>query len=363
MITLKEIKQSTHQRVSYYHNSDTNLEAIIAIHSTALGPSLGGCRMMPYSTKEEALRDVLRLSEGMTYKAAIAGLKLGGGKAVILSDPKLDKTTNLLKSFGEFINELGGDYITAEDMGMTVRDMEIIKTKTKHVTGLSESLGGSGDPSDFTSYGTYVGIKTAANFRFGNDDLNGLSIAVQGLGNVGLKLIKYLSKYDIKIFVNDVDLEKINQCVSDYRATPVSSEELYDLDVDIFCPCAIGGIINDSTIKKMKFKIIAGAANNILEDYNKHGKMLFQKGVLYAPDYVINAGGLINIYNEFKDIYNRDDIFNQVSRIGDTLTNIFEISNRDSIATNIVSDKLATDIIKKAEKDKASRIKQTESCE
>ena len=167
----------------------------------------------------------------------------------------------------------------------------------------------------------------------------------------------------IQILVNDVDLEKINQCVSDYRATPVSSEELYDLDVDIFCPCAIGGIINDSTIKKMKFKIIAGAANNILEDYNKHGKMLFQKGVLYAPDYVINAGGLINIYNEFKDIYNRDDIFNQVSRIGDTLTNIFEISNRDSIATNIVSDKLATDIIKKVEKDKASRIKQTESCE
>ena len=363
MITFKEIKQSTHQRVSYYHNSETNLEAIIAIHSTALGPSLGGCRMMPYSTKEEALRDVLRLSEGMTYKAAIAGLKLGGGKAVILSDPKSGKTPDLLKSFGEFINELEGDYITAEDMGMTVKDMEIIREKTKYVTGLSESLGGSGDPSDFTSYGTYVGIKAAANFRFGSDDLNGLSIVVQGLGNVGFKLIKYLSKYDMKIFVNDVDLDKISQCVNDYNAIPISSEKLYDLDADIFCPCAIGGVVNDSTIKKMKFKIIAGAANNILEDYSKHGKMLFQKGVLYAPDYVINAGGLINIYNEFKDIYDRDDIFNQVNRINDTLINIFEVSQKDSIATNLVSDTLAMNIIEKIKKDKVLRIEKTESCE
>ena len=352
MKIFKEIKQSTHEKVNYFHDPETNLKAFIAIHSTALGPSLGGCRMMRYSSQEEALSDVLRLSEGMTYKAAIAGLKLGGGKAVVLADPKIDKTEQLLKSFGEFINRLDGDYITAEDMGMSVRDMEIIKTKTKYVTGLSESLGGSGDPSDFTSYGVYIGIKAAVNFKFQKEDLNGLSIAIQGLGNVGVKLIDYLSQYDMRIYVNDIDEKKIMKCISDYNVIAVSNDEIYDLDVDIFCPCAVGAIINDKTIKKIKCKIIAGAANNVLKNYNKHGKMLFQKEILYAPDYVINGGGLINIYNEFKSLYNRENIFNQVDKIYDTLINIFEISSIEKKPTNIVSNELAMNIIAEAERSK-----------
>ena len=352
MKVFKEIKQSTHEKVSYFYDPDTNFKAFIAVHSTALGPSLGGCRMMEYPNQEKALQDVLRLSEGMTYKAAIAGLPLGGGKAVVLANPKKDKTDELLKSFGECINKLDGDYITAEDMGMNVRDMEIIKTKTKYVTGLSESLGGSGDPSEFTSYGTYVGIKAAVNFKFQKEDLNGLSIVVQGLGNVGMKLVDYLSKYDMKIYVNDIDKKAIMKCVSEYNAIPVSDDEIYDLNVDIFCPCAVGAIINETTIKTIKCKIIAGAANNILENYNKDGEALLEKGILYAPDYVINAGGLINIYNEFNSIYDKQDIFQQVDKIYNTLTNIFQISLKEKKPTNIVSNELAMNIISEASKNK-----------
>ena len=350
MKVLKDIEQSTHEKVKYYHDPENNLKAIIAVHSTVLGPSLGGCRMMPYSNEEGALLDVLRLSEGMTYKAAIAGLKLGGGKAVILGNPKTDKTDNLLESFGEFVDTLDGDYITAEDMGMSVEDMAIIKTQTNHVTGLSESLGGSGDPSDFTSYGTYVGIKSAVNFKFEKEDLNGLSIVIQGLGNVGLKLIDYLSKYDMEIYVNDIDEKKVIECMSNYNVTPISDDKIYDLDVDIFCPCAIGAVINDSTINHLKFKIIAGAANNILQDYKKHGQQLFDKNILYAPDYVINAGGLINIYNELQPNYNRDSIFQQVDRIYETLMDVFKLSVQEKKSTNIISDKLAVQIIEDKKK-------------
>jgi len=345
MKLLKEIKQSTHEKVMYFDDPKTNLRAIIAIHITVLGPSLGGCRMMPYSSQEEALSDVLRLSEGMTYKAAIAGLKLGGGKAVILANPKTDKTNNFLESFGYFVDQFNGAYITAEDMGMQVRDMEIIKRTTRHVTGLSESLGGSGDPSDFTSYGTYVGIKAAANFRFKKESLNGLSILLQGLGNVGIKLIDYLSKYDMKIYVNDTDLEKVEDCVSNYDVTAISSDKIYDLEADIFCPCAIGAVINDETIKNIKFKVIAGAANNVLKDYDRHGQILLDKNILYAPDYVINAGGLINIYNELQPKYDRSFVYSQVDKIYDSLMHIFDISKKENKPTNKVSDSLAVNII------------------
>ena len=345
MQIFKEIKQSTHEKVIYFHDPLSNLKAIIAVHNTALGPSLGGCRMMPYLSEDEALADVLRLSEGMTYKAAMAGLHLGGGKAVILADPQTDKNENLLKAFGRFVNRLDGKYITAEDMGMTVKDMEIIKKTTDYVTGLSQSLGGSGDPSDFTSYGAYVGIKAATKFKFQKKSLDGLSIVVQGLGNVGIKLINYLSEYDMKIYVSDVDPEKIKKCISDYNVIAISNDEIYDLEADIFCPCAIGAVINDKTIKNLKYKIIAGAANNILKDYNKHGQILLDKDILYAPDYVINAGGLINIYNELQPKYDRSSVYSQVDKIYDSLTNIFEISQKENKPTNKVSDNLAIDII------------------
>ena len=341
-----EIESQGHEQVNYFYDPETDLRAIIAIHSTVLGPSLGGCRMMSYKSDEDALIDVLRLSKGMTYKAAIAGLKLGGGKAVIIANPKTQKTEDMLKSFGRFVDGLSGRYITAEDMGMTVDDMATIKTQTNHVTGTAESLGGSGDPSDFTSFGAFVGIKAAVEFKLKKKDLNGLSIAVQGLGSVGMKLISYLRRYDMKIYVNDVDSDKVKKCVSEFNAIEINNEDLYNLDMDIYSPCAIGATVNDETINQLRCKIIAGAANNILKDYDKHGNILFDRGILYAPDYVINAGGLINIYNELGD-YNRESVFGQVEKIYDTLSDIFYKSESMKLSTNKVSDMLAQKIINK----------------
>ena len=351
MDILSQMQLQNHEQVNFFHDPQTNLKAIIAIHSTELGPSLGGCRMMEYESEQNALYDVLRLSKGMTYKSAIAGLKLGGGKSVILGNSKTDKTDDLLEKFGEFIDSLGGRYITAEDMGMNVRDMEIIKRKTSHVTGLAKDLGGSGDPSEVTSYGTYMGILSAVKFRLNKDNLDGLSIVVQGLGNVGMKLIDYLIKHDIKLFVSDIDSDKVSDCVSTHGAIPIAEKDVYDLDVNIYCPCAIGATVNDKTIERLKFDIIAGAANNVLENYEKHGNILLKKNILYAPDYVINAGGVINIYNELGD-YNKTNVFKQVEKIYDNLISIFAESEKQNIATNIVSDLLAEKIIKKHKNDK-----------
>ena len=351
MDILNQMQLENHEQVNFFHDPKTNLKAIIAIHSTELGPSLGGCRMMEYESEQNALFDVLRLAKGMTYKSAIAGLKLGGGKSVIIGNSKTDKTDELLEKFGEFIDSLGGRYITAEDMGMNVKDMEIIKRKTNHVTGLAKDLGGSGDPSEVTSYGTYMGILSAVKFKLNKDNLDGLSIMVQGLGNVGIKLIAYLAKHDINLFVSDIDADKVSDCVSSFGATPIAEKDVYDLDANIYCPCAVGATVNDKTIDRLNFDIIAGAANNVLENYEKHGNILFRKNILYAPDYVINAGGVINIYNELGE-YNKIDVFKQVEKIYDNLISIFAESEKQNIATNIVSDLLAEKIIKKHKNDK-----------
>ncbi len=351
MDILNQMQLENHEQVNFFHDPKTNLKAIIAIHSTELGPSLGGCRMMEYESEQNALFDVLRLAKGMTYKSAIAGLKLGGGKSVIIGNSKTDKTDELLEKFGEFIDSLGGRYITAEDMGMNVKDMEIIKRKTNHVTGLAKDLGGSGDPSEVTSYGTYMGILSAVKFKLNKDNLDGLSIMVQGLGNVGIKLIAYLAKHDINLFVSDIDADKVSDCVSSFGATPIAEKDVYDLDANIYCPCAVGATVNDKTIDRLNFDIIAGAANNVLENYEKHGNILFRKNILYAPDYVINAGGVINIYNELGE-YNKIDVFKQVEKIYDNLLNIFVESEKQNIATNIVSDLLAEKIINEHKNDK-----------
>ena len=351
MDILNQMQLENHEQVNFFHDPKTNLKAIIAIHSTELGPSLGGCRMMEYESEQNALFDVLRLAKGMTYKSAIAGLKLGGGKSVIIGNSKTDKTDELLEKFGEFIDSLGGRYITAEDMGMNVKDMEIIKRKTNHVTGLAKNLGGSGDPSEVTSYGTYMGILSAVKFKLNKDNLDGLSIMVQGLGNVGMKLIAYLAKHDINLFVSDIDADKVSDCVSSFGATPIAEKDVYDLDANIYCPCAVGATVNDKTIDRLNFDIIAGAANNVLENYEKHGNILFRKNILYAPDYVINAGGVINIYNELGE-YNKIDVFKQVEKIYDNLLNIFVESEKQNIATNIVSDLLAEKIINEHKNDK-----------
>ena len=342
----KEIIDRGHEQVSYFHDPTLGLKGIVAIHNTVLGPALGGCRMWNYKSEKDALIDVLRLSKGMTYKAAIAGLNLGGGKAVIIGDPKSDKSEELFRSFGRFIEGLGGRYITAEDVGTSIKDMDHVRMETKYVTGISKSLGGSGDPSLLTSFGTYLGIKASVKFKYKKDSLDGLSIVVQGLGSVGMELVKYLSQDGMKIFAYDIDSERLGLAKEKYGVIPIGEDEVYDQDVDIYAPCALGATINDETIPRLKCNIIAGAANNVLKDPDRHARELLHKGILYAPDYAINAGGLINVYNELDD-YNRERAFSQAEAIYDILMDIFYKSDKENIPTTIASDRKAEERINK----------------
>ena len=342
----KEIIDRGHEQVSYFHDPTLGLKGIVAIHNTVLGPALGGCRMWNYKSEKDALIDVLRLSKGMTYKAAIAGLNLGGGKAVIIGDPKSDKSEELFRSFGRFIEGLGGRYITAEDVGTSIKDMDHVRMETKYVTGISKSLGGSGDPSLLTSFGTYLGIKASVKFKYKKDSLDGLSIVVQGLGSVGMELVKYLSHDGMKIFAYDIDSERLGLAKEKYGVIPIGEDEVYDQDVDIYAPCALGATINDETIPRLKCNIIAGAANNVLKDPDRHARELLHKGILYAPDYAINAGGLINVYNELDD-YNRERAFSQAEAIYDILMDIFYKSYKENIPITIASDRKAEERINK----------------
>mgnify|MGYP000479371296 FL=1 len=342
----KEIINRGHEQVSYFHDPTLELKGIVAIHNTVLGPALGGCRMWNYKSEKDALIDVLRLSKGMTYKAAIAGLNLGGGKAVIIGDPKADKSEELFRSFGRFIEGLGGRYITAEDVGTSIKDMDYVRMETKYVTGISKSLGGSGDPSLLTSFGTYLGIKASVKFKLNKNSLDGLSIVVQGLGSVGMELVKYLSNDGMKIYAYDIDSDLVNSAKEQYGVIPIEVDMVYDQDVDIYAPCALGATINDETIPKLKCSIVAGAANNVLKDPVKHSKELLDRGILYAPDYAINAGGLINVYNELDD-YNKDRAFSQAEAIYDILMDIFYRSDKENIPTTIASDRKAEERINK----------------
>ena len=345
-MVFEEIVKRGHEQVSYFHDPTLGLRGIVAIHNTVLGPALGGCRMWNYSSEEEALIDVLRLSKGMTYKAAIAGLNLGGGKAVIIGDPKLDKSEELFRSFGRFIEGLGGRYITAEDVGTSIKDMDYVRMETKYVTGISKSFGGSGDPSLLTAFGVYLGIKASVKFKLKKDSLEGLSISVQGLGSVGMELVKYLSNDGMKIFAYDIDKKLVDEAIDKYGVISISSDDIYNQDVDIYAPCALGATINDDTIPLLKCSIIAGAANNILKDPKKHSEDLMRKGILYAPDYTINAGGLINVYNELEG-YNKDRAFSQAEAIYDILMDIFYKSEKDGITTNLASNQKAEERIHK----------------
>tara|TARA_B100001142_G_C14344765_1_gene659465 strand:- start:3463 stop:4560 length:1098 start_codon:yes stop_codon:yes gene_type:complete len=342
----KEIINRGHEQVSYFHDPTLELKGIVAIHNTVLGPALGGCRMWNYKSEKDALIDVLRLSKGMTYKAAIAGLNLGGGKAVIIGDPKADKSEELFRSFGRFIEGLGGRYITAEDVGTSIKDMDYVRMETKYVTGISKSLGGSGDPSLLTSFGTYLGIKASVKFKLNRSTLDDLSIVVQGLGSVGMELVKYLSNDGMKIYAYDIDSELVKSAKEQYGVIPIEENMVYDQDVDIYAPCALGATINDETIPKLKCSIVAGAANNVLKDPVKHSKELLNRGILYAPDYAINAGGLINVYNELDD-YSKDRAFSQAEAIYDILMDIFYRSDKENIPTTIASDRKAEERINK----------------
>lgn len=344
-------KYGDHEQVVYCQNKDIGLKAIIAIHNTALGPALGGTRMFDYKSDDEALVDVLRLSKGMTYKAAAAGLNLGGGKAVIIGDSKTKKSEALFRAFGQFVNSLNGRYITAEDVGTSEKDMEYIAMETPWVTGAASSLGGSGDPSPFTATGTLIGIKASAKWKLGTDSLRGMRVAVQGMGHVGYHLVRQLTEEGAKVVVADLDKEKVRQVVDEFRATAVDPNEIHSQEVDVFAPCAMGAILNDKSIPQLKCKIIAGAANNQLAE-TRHGDMLMELGVLYAPDYVINAGGLINVCIELEG-YSKERSLDRLNRIADNLKTVYQISKDERLSTDKAAEKMALRRI-----DSVGRLKQ-----
>ncbi len=329
-----------HEQVVFCSDPTVGLKAIIAIHNTTLGPALGGTRMWNYGTEEEALRDVLRLSRGMTYKAAAAGLNLGGGKAVIIGDPKTMQTEALFRSFGRFVNGLGGRYITAEDVGTSVRVMEWVRMETDFVTGIDEVLGGSGDPSPMTALGVFHGIRACARHRWGSEDLSGKRVAIQGLGHVGYYLARDLKDAGARLIVTDIDEEKVRRVVEEFGAEQVHRDAIYQVQADIYAPCALGGVINDTTLAQFNFEIIAGAANNQLEDEEKHGEALRKRDILYAPDYVINAGGLINVANEIEG-YHRERALKQVGEIYNAMLAIFREADKEGIPTYQAANRLA----------------------
>ncbi len=350
------IESYGHEQIVYCSNKELGLKAIIGIHNTTLGPALGGTRMWNYANDDEALVDVLRLSRGMTYKAAVAGLNLGGGKAVIIGDSRTQKSEALFRAFGRFVEGLSGRYITAEDVGTSIRDMEYIMMETRHVTGVPIEVGGSGDPSPVTAYGTYVGIKACVNEVFGTDSLKNKKVIIQGAGgNVGKHLCKYLHEEGAILFINDLFEDKLKSIVEKYNATMIKDDEVFTTEADVLSPAALGGIINDETIPKLKVKIVAGAANNQLDDEEKHGKMLKDKGILYAPDYVINSGGLINVYNELEG-YNRERALKKASEIYDILKRVIEISKKENIPTEAASKKIAEERINAVSHAKRIRI-------
>ena len=332
-------KHGEHEQVVFCNDRTVGLKAIIAIHNTALGPALGGTRMWPYKNEDEALIDVLRLSKGMTYKAAAAGLNLGGGKAVIIGDSKTQKTEGLFRAFGQFVNSLNGRYITAEDVGTGVNDMEHVFMETPWVTGIPKDFGGSGDPSPYTAHGVLMGIKAALKFKFGSDDLKGKRVAVQGLGNVGTNLVKDLLADGAEVIVSDIDAAKVKKHVEKYQVRSVSPEEILFTDCDVLAPCALGALVNDNTIKKLKCQIIAGGANNVLAEA-RHGDQLKELGILYAPDYVINAGGLMNVFVELEG-YSHDRAFDKTRKVYDNCLQVFEIAKAENIGTHTAADRMA----------------------
>ncbi|HEX9981144.1 MAG TPA: Glu/Leu/Phe/Val dehydrogenase [Flavobacterium sp.] len=321
-----------HEQIVFCNDKDTGLKAIIGIHNTVLGPALGGTRMWKYSNEWEALNDVLRLSRGMTYKSAISGLNLGGGKAVIIGDAKTEKTPAMITKFGEFIHSLSGKYITAEDVGTTTPDMDLIRDVTPFVTGISEERGGSGNPSPVTAYGVYMGMKAAAKYKFGSDNLEGKKILVQGIGHVGETLVDYLTKEGALVQITDINEARVQEIGSKYGAKIFTGDDLYSADVDIYAPCALGATVNDDTIGRLKAKVIAGAANNQLANEEIHGKILQERGILYAPDFLINAGGIINVYAEIVG-YDKAEAMKRTENIYNTTLEIFAFADSNAITT------------------------------
>jgi len=331
-----------HEQVVYCSDDASGLKAIIAVHSTALGPAAGGCRFWDYVNDEEALKDVLRLSKGMTYKNAMAGLKLGGGKGVIIGDPKTAKSDALFNAFGHAVNNLNGRYYTAEDVNITTGDMALVNQTTDFVSGLE---GKSGNPGPFTALGTFLGIKAAVKFKLGTDDLTGIKVSVQGLGSVGYSLCEKLHHAGAELYVTDINQTSLDKAATELNATVVGLDEIYGLDVDVFSPCALGASINDDSLSQLKAVIIAGCANNQLAE-NRHDQTLLEKGILYAPDYVINAGGIINVALEiYPEPYDANEATILVENIYGTLMRVFEKAQSENRPTGAIADEMAREII------------------
>jgi leucine dehydrogenase len=336
MSIFERIAEHNHEQLVFCHEPAAGYKGIIAIHNTTLGPALGGTRFWNYKNDDEAIIDSLRLARGMTYKAAVAGLNLGGGKSVIIGNNRTSRREMIFRAHGRFVESLGGRYITAEDVGTSVEDMDYVKMETEYVTGVA---GGSGDPSPVTAYGVYRGIKACAKEKYDSDSLNGLTVAVQGAGHVGYYLCKYLTGEGATLIVTDIDDARVQRVVKDFGARAVGPDDIYRVEASIFAPCALGAIVNDDTITQFRFEIIAGAANNQLAQ-ERHGDMLHKMGILYAPDYVINAGGLINVYGELND-WTPDQAKRKAGEIFDTLGQIFELAKNNDLPTYEAADRVA----------------------
>ena len=337
------IAKTGHEEVVFCHNPHAGLKAIVAIHNSVLGPALGGLRMWPYATEQDALDDVLRLSRGMTYKAAVSGLNLGGGKGVIIGDPGKDKSEALFRAFGRFVNSLNGRYITAEDVGIDVNDMEYVFRETEFVTGVHQVHGGSGDPSPFTAYGTLQGLMAALQVKFGNEEVGNYAYSVQGVGHVGMEFVKLLRERGAKVFVTDINADLVQKAVDDHGAEAVAPDQIYDVDAEVYSPCALGGTVNEDTLPRLKCQVICGAANNQLAN-DAIGDEVERRGILYAPDYAVNAGGLMNVSLEI-DGYNRERAMRMLRTIYFNLGRIFEIAKRDNIPTYKAADRMAEERI------------------
>jgi leucine dehydrogenase len=341
MSVFTSMSEKDHEQVVYCYDKSSGLRAIIAIHDTTLGPALGGCRLWHYESEDEALRDALRLSRGMTYKAAVAGLNLGGGKAVIMADAKATKSESLFRALGRFIKNLNGRYITAEDVGTTVKDMTWVRVETSYVTGLSLADGGLGDPSPITALGVFHGQRAALKHMFGEDQVEGRVIAVQGLGQVGSHLVENLISAGARVVACDSDSSKIKKITERFTNIKiVAPEEIYDVACDIFAPCALGGSINKGTIERLRCKIIAGSANNALEKEEQDSILLKDKNILYVPDFVINAGGLMGVSVELAHGKHKQAL-EQAAKIFDIVAHVLSTAQNENITTHEAALRIA----------------------
>ena len=348
-IQVENLVVAGYEKIVKVHDPISGLKAIIALHNTTMGPALGGTRIYPYASEEAALIDVLRLSKGMTYKAALAQVGLGGGKSVIIADPKAGgKTRQVLEAFADVVHSLQGSYICAEDVGCSVDDVDIIKERTPYVVGLKND-NSSGDPSIFTAWGTFIGMKATWDFLVGKDSLKGIRVVVQGLGAVGEKLVEWLFWEGAKVIVSDVDSQKVKKLVKKYQVESVDPNNVFDVDCDIFAPCAMGGVIRADVIPRLKCHVIAGCANNQLLELEDDLRLI-RSGILYAPDFVINAGGLINVSFEIqKNGYNAKDAREAVAKIPERLRTIYQIAKEKKIGTQQAATILGDDLLEKKE--------------